>query len=276
MTIVTGTAIADQILNRLRRRIQRDHLRPHLAVVLVGNDPASLTYVRKKREAARSVGVKFSVYRFAANVTEARLIAAIQRIQTRGLSGIIVQLPLPKTLHKQRVLNSLHPHLDVDFLTWESLGKLVIGENILVPPAPGAILEILRQHRYNLTGKHVVLVGQGDLIGKPLANILMHLPVTLTTCNKETRNLGAITRTADVLISGAGHPGLIRGDMVKRGVVAIDAGVSFRGKKIFGDLDFASVVKRAALITPTPGGVGPITVAKLLENTVKNSDICMR
>ena len=159
----------------------------------------------------------------------------------------------------------------MDFLTWESLGKLVIGENVLIPPSPGAVLEILNYYHVDLKGKDIVLVGMGDLIGKPLTNLFLHMPVTLTTCNKDTKNLDEVTRSADILITGVGKANLIRGDMVKKGAVVIDAGVSFEGDRMLGDINFEEVAKVASLITPTPGGVGPITVAKLLENTVKNS-----
>lgn len=270
MTIADGNHIANQLLIKLKRDIERLKLRPHLAVVLVGSDPASLTYVRKKQEAARAIGVKFSLFKFSAGISTQKLIAHLRQIQKQALSGMIIQLPLPAGINKPQVLNALNSEIDVDYLSWESLGKLVIGENLLVPPTPGAILEILKFYKIPLKGQHVVLVGQGNLIGKPLANILIQMPVTLTVCGKDTKDLASLTRQADILITGVGQPGLIRGDMVKQGVVVIDAGVSFKGKKMFGDVDFATVARKAKLITPTPGGVGPITVAKLLENTVKN------
>lgn len=269
--IANGSEISDQILENLKAKIKAGGLKPVLAVVLVGNDPASQTYVRKKQEAAESIGVGFLLYRFPAKISTEDLMAEIKRIQTQRLSGIIIQLPLPAHLDRRRVLNVLNPEIDVDYLSWESLGKLVIGENSLVPPTPGAILEILNYYKVPLKGKHVVLVGQGELIGKPLANILIQMPVTLTVCGKETKNLSFFTKQADILITGVGKANLIRGSMVKKGVVVVDAGVSFRGKKMFGDVAFEEVSKKASLITPTPYGVGPITVAKLLENTVKNS-----
>jgi len=269
--IVDGKKIADKILARLKLYVSKAPAKPHLAVILVGKDAASRTYIRKKQEAALSIGVKFSLYKYPQSISTKTLVKHLQKIQTQALSGIIVQLPLPSGVDKQAVLNALKPNLDVDYLSWESLGKLVIGENKLVPPTPGAIWEILKQHRIPLEGQHVVLVGAGNLIGKPLANILVQLPLTLTVCSKESKNLSQLTRQADILITGAGQAELIRGSMVKKGAVVIDAGVSFRGRKMFGDVHFKEVAKVARLITPTPGGVGPITVAKLLENTVKNS-----
>ena len=268
--MVDGKAIADQILNKAKGLIIKDNLRPTLAVVLVGKDPASTTYVRKKQEAAEAIGVRFLLFQFPENITNQRLALEVNQIQkSNALSGMIVQLPLPKLLDKKLILNQLDPDLDVDFLSWVSLGKLVIGENTLIPPAPGAVLEILDHYDVAFKGKHIVLVGQGDLIGKPLINLLIHKPVTLTTCNKETKNLAFYTKQADILITGVGKRNLITGSMVKPGATVIDAGVSFYNKKMYGDINFVEVSKKAFLVTPTPGGVGPITVAKLLENTVE-------
>ncbi|MBI4363673.1 MAG: bifunctional 5,10-methylenetetrahydrofolate dehydrogenase/5,10-methenyltetrahydrofolate cyclohydrolase [Candidatus Doudnabacteria bacterium] len=271
MQIVNGNAIARDILTGLRAKIRKHNLRPSLAVVLVGSNKASQTYVARKRQAAESVGIKFSLYKFPENISLHELVDEIKLIQKDPLDGIIVQLPLSKHLDKKTILNQLKPEIDVDFLTWVSLGKLLIGETSMVPPSAGAVMEILKRHKINPKSKHVVLVGSGDLIGKPLKNILVKLPLTLTVCNKDTKNLPKFTRMADILISGVGKPGIIKGTMVKPGVVAIDAGVSFEGRKLKGDLDFAEVSKKSSLITPTPGGVGPITVAKLLENVVINA-----
>lgn len=266
--IVDGKQVAEAILAKAKLRIEQERLTPCLAVVLVGQNKPSKTYVRKKQEAAESIGVKFQLFHFPESITNRQLVLEIKNIQKQNLSGIIVQLPLPKTLDKKLILNQLDPEIDVDFLSWVSLGKLVVAENNLIPPAPGAILEILKYYKIPVKGKHVVVVGQGELIGKPLTNLLIQMPVTLTVCNKETKDLVSYTRTADILITGVGKHNLIRGNMVKPGVVVIDAGVSFFNQKMFGDVNFGEVVKKAKIITPTPGGVGPITVAKLLENTV--------
>lgn len=266
--IVDGRQIATAILTRLKREVSGMRRKPVLAVILVGDDKPSTTYVRNKQKSAEQVGIKFLLYKFPTSISESQLISKIRGIQNQNLDGIIVQLPLPKKFDKRKVLNQLNPEIDVDCLTWISLGRLVIADNKLIPPSPAAVLEILKKHRVDLTGKHVVLVGQGDLIGKPLANILSHMPVTLTTCNKETRNLAQYTRQADILITGVGRAGLITADMIKKDAVVIDAGVSFLKGHMRGDIDFAKISKKAKLVTPTPGGVGPITVAKLLENTV--------
>jgi len=270
INVVNGKTIADKILSRLKAQVRQLPRRPLLAVVLVGSDAASFTYVKKKQEAALSIGVDFQLFQFPASIGTSGLIKQIRQIQKKSWDGIIVQLPLPKAIDKTKVLNELDSSVDVDFLSWESLGKLVVGENDLIPPTPGAIFEVLNFNKIKLNGQHVVMVGAGNLIGKPLANILVHKPVTLTICNRSSKNLKQLTRQADILITGAGVPELIRGDMVKSGVIVLDAGVSFKGKKMYGDVHFSSVQKKAKLITPTPGGVGPITVAKLLENVVLN------
>jgi len=271
--IVEGRKIAEQILSKLSREVAAMERKPSLAVVLVGDDKASATYVRNKELAAKRVGIKFSLHKFPETISQESLIENIKSIQNPTLDGIIIQLPLPVKFDKKKVLNALNPNIDVDCLSWVSLGKLVVGENALVPPSPDAVLEVLRHYKINLKGKHVVLVGQGDLIGKPLTNILIHQPVTLTTCNKQTKDLKKITLDADILITGVGKRNLISADMIKKGAVVIDVGVSFVKNKMYGDVDFAKVAKKASLITPTPGGVGPITVAKLLENTVLNASL---
>ncbi|GAG09520.1 unnamed protein product, partial [marine sediment metagenome] len=166
------------------------------------------------------------------------------------------------------LLDNICPYIDVDCLTNYNLGLLVSGNSNFIPPTPGAILEVLEYHKVDLNGKHIVIVGPGTLIGRPLANLLMHEKVTLTVCSSGTKNLGKFTKQADIVIAGVGKYNLIKGSMLKRGAIAIDAGVCFEGAKMCGDVDLKSVSRVASIVTPTPGGVGPITVAKLLENTI--------
>lgn len=266
--IVDGNLIARKILDRLKAEVRRLNTPPHLGVVLVGASGASLSYIQKKKREALNIGMRFSLYHFPTAVSMRELREEIRVVQAKDLTGIIVQLPLPKNFDKKIILNEIHPDLDVDCLTWVSLGKLITGENVLVPPSAAAVLEIFKHYKINLNGKHIVLVGQGELIGKPLTNILVKQPVTLTICGKETKDLKSHTSKADIIITGVGKKNLIRGNMVKKGAIVIDAGVSFENKKMHGDVNFAEVSKVASILTPTPGGVGPITVAKLLENTV--------
>jgi methylenetetrahydrofolate dehydrogenase (NADP+)/methenyltetrahydrofolate cyclohydrolase len=184
---------------------------------------------------------------------------------------MILQLPVPEKLwpYTHEIVNYININIDVDCLSHLALGRVMMNESQLTPPTPGAILEILKFYQVDLTGKEVCLIGRGDLIGKPLSAMLLHEPVTLVTCGKSTVNLSYYTKSADVVITGVGKKDLLTGKMIKKGAVVIDAGVSFESGKMYGDIDFKSVSKKAAIVTPTPGGVGPVTVAKLLENTVK-------
>ncbi len=276
--VVDGKKIARSILESLASRVARlkkKGITPTLAAVLVGNDKPSHTYVRKKGEAAEGVGVAFLRFALPATISRRGLIQRLQEIQSRHeLSGLIIQLPLPKkTLqkHKPEIINHIRESIDVDCLTDISLGRVMLGSNPLPPPTPSAMLEVLRFHKISLAGKHVVIVGRGDLIGKPLANVLLHEPVALTVLGPAVP-LTPSTREADIIFTGVGKASLITGDMVKEGVVVVDGGTVFTGGKLRGDVEFESVEPKAFLITPVPGGVGPITVAKLIENVVANCE----
>lgn len=273
--IISGTKIADRILSRTKRRVEilkKQGLTPRLAIVLIGNNPASVTYTAKKMQAARQVGIKARFYHWSAGLTTTQVIKKLKKVQKLKPSGIIVQLPLPKQLDEIKILNKLDPELDIDLLTHTNWGKLASAVNRLEPPTPDAILEILKYHHISLVGKHVVIVGRGWLIGKPMANLLMKLPVTLTVCGQATKNLKYYTRQADVLISAVGQHNLIRGLMIKPKAVVIDAGFTIHHGKISGDVNIKEVQTIARLVTPTPGGVGPITVAKLMANVVANAE----
>ncbi|EKD76484.1 MAG: Bifunctional protein folD [uncultured bacterium] len=273
-TLVQGHTIAKAIYQRLQKEIptlQRRGVTPKLAVVLVGNNKPSLTYVRKKGEAAAHIGVDFVLIHLPANTTTQGLLNELRSLQQpyNKLTGLIVQLPLPRHINTGKVLEAVLSRLDVDCLTQTNLGKLITGSYWIEPPTPGAIISILKYHKVPLVGVNVVVIGAGALVGRPLVNMLMYEQATVSILNQATRNLSAFTKNADIIITGVGKPGLLTGSMVKPGVVVVDAGVSFIGKKISGDIDFPSVAKKAKLVTPTPGGVGPLTVAKLIENTVK-------
>lgn len=270
--IINGQKIAENLLVKLKRRVsdlENKSITPKLGVILVGQDKPSLAYVHQKEKACRKIGIDFKLYQFSKNISTKKLCQKIKNIQRQKLSGLIIQLPLPKHLHVQQVLDSVNPKIDVDCLTSFNIGKLATKTQEIMPPTCGAILDLLNAHKINLKGKHVVVVGRGDLVGKPLSILLTQRLITLTICTKLTRNLGKLTKQADVLISGVGKPNLIKANMVKRGVVIIDAGFFVKNKKIYGDVDFKRVKHFASIISPVPGGVGPVTVAKLLENVVK-------
>ncbi len=275
VTIVDGNKIAETILSNLKERVaelKKKKIQPALAVVIVGQDRPSHTYVKKKGESAQNIGVDFFKFEFTDNTDKDTLISRIWEIQTEhDLSGLIIQLPLPESLSKysREIVNQINPEIDVDCLTYGALGRVLMGASNLVPPTPGAILEILKYHQIDLTGKEICLIGRGELIGKPLAAMLNNQPVTVTTCGRSTKDLAAYTKRADIIITGVGKKDLLTGEMIKAGAVVVDAGVCFLDGKMYGDINFESIKKKASLVVPTPGGVGPITVAKLLENTVR-------
>jgi methylenetetrahydrofolate dehydrogenase (NADP+) / methenyltetrahydrofolate cyclohydrolase len=271
--IVDGKSIAEKILTRLQGEVvilRQQGINPKLGVFLVGDDKPSHTYVHKKKEACESIGVDFLLKEYKENITGEELMDAIEDVQeNEDLTGLIVQLPLPEHIDVGRVVKHIKPEIDVDCLTETNLGKLIVGNYCIEPPTPGAILEILKHHDIDLKGQNIVLMGAGTLIGRPLANLLFHRGATLTVCNSSTKNLTEFTKQADIIISGVGKHNLIIGDMIKKGAVVVDAGVCFVEGKMYGDINFDQVSKKASLITPTPGGVGPLTVAKLVENTIK-------
>lgn len=273
-TIVDGHKIASSIYSRLNKQVpilRKKKSTPKLGVILVGNDKPSQTYVKKKGQAAKKIGVDFLLKTLPAKTTTAQLIMEIKKLQQARyqLSGLIVQLPLPAHINTGKALEVIKPSLDVDCLTQTNLGKLVTGSYWIEPPTPGAILSILQKHKVKLKGKKVVIIGAGALVGRPLANMLMWEEATVSILNQSTPSLKAYTQDADIIITGVGKKNLLTGAMIKSGAVVIDAGVSFVGKKMYGDINFTSVSKKASLVTPTPRGVGPLTVAKLIENTVK-------
>lgn len=272
--IVDGKAIAQQIYQRLSKQVielVQHGQQPKLGVVLVGNDQPSHTYVRRKGEAAKKIGVGFLLKTLPASTTTEQLLKVVKQLQTAryGLTGLIVQLPLPKQINTGKILEAIHPQIDVDCLTQTNLGKLISGSYWLTPPTPGAILEILKYHKVTVKGKKIVVIGAGALVGRPLANLLIHEQATVSILNRSTPSLTEYTKSADIIVTGVGKHPILTGKMVKRGAVVVDAGVSFQAGKMYGDIDFASVAKKASVVTPTPGGVGPLTVAKLIDNTVK-------
>jgi methylenetetrahydrofolate dehydrogenase (NADP+) / methenyltetrahydrofolate cyclohydrolase len=267
MPEIDGKQIAHKILDQAKRRAERLHVKPTLAVVMVGNNPASAKYVARKAQAAEYVGIDFYLHRFPESATTTQLVDEVVRLQMRN-DAVVVQLPLPKQVDAQKVLDAIRPDKDADCLSSGALGRVARGSAVIFPPTAGAILDILNSKKIQTKGKHVVVVGQGELVGKPAAAMFLNQPVTLTVCGLGTKNLAEHTKDADILILGVGKPGLVKGVMVKKGAVVIDAGTTMVKGKLMGDADFKTVSKKAKHLTPTPGGVGPITVAKLLDNVV--------
>ncbi len=281
--IISGTEIAAAMRAEMAAavaRLRAEHsVVPGLAVVLVGEDPASISYVRGKRRACEEVGIHSVERRFPADLAEADLIAVVEALNAdAAIHGILVQLPLPGQ-DEDRVLNTIHPDKDVDGLHPVNLGRLMRGEEGFLPCTPHGVQQMLVRSGVEIAGQHVVVVGRSALVGRPVANILaqkrLGANATVTLCHTGTRDLGSFTRQADILIVAAGRPETVTGEMVREGAVVIDVGVNRiedpsrkRGYRLVGDVDFASVKRRASAITPVPGGVGPMTITMLLHNTI--------
>lgn len=268
-TLIDGRALADRLHTETKKIVQEKVAAgkaPKLGVVLIGDDKASETYVGIKQKKAEELGIAFTLHRYPADISYDAIAAALKAIQAdTSLTGLIVQLPIPDQFYPT-LINEIKPALDVDCLTYTNLGKIVMGTNDIMPPTPGAVMTILDSLDIDLKGKNVCIVGAGVLVGKPLAIMCMNQEATVTTVNKHTPNIAEYTREADILVSGVGVKHLITADMVKSSAVVIDAGVDFEAGNMFGDVDVDAVREIASHVTPTPGGVGPLTVAILLRN----------
>ena len=272
--ILQGRPVADKVLAEVREGVarlqQQRGVTPGLAVVLVGSDPASAVYVRGKKNTAAGVGIASPDYVYPEGLSQTALVELIDRLNADPtVHGILVQLPLPPHLDAQAVIQSLTPEKDVDGLTPTNLGRLLAGKPGTVPCTPAGCLEVLDHYGAALEGVEAVVVGRSRLVGKPLAQLLLARHATVTMCHTRTRDLGFHTRRADILCVAAGRPRMITGDMVKPGAWVIDVGVNrLDTGKLAGDVDFESASKVAHAITPVPGGIGPMTIAMLMKNTL--------
>ena len=267
--ILDGKALAGRIKEELRCKCGRLVRAPRLAVVLVGDDPASAIYVRNKERDCRECGIDCRDHRLAADTTQEALLALIRELnRDDSVDGILVQLPLPGHLDGAQVLRAIDPDKDVDAFHPENVGRLLLGQPRYLPCTPAGILALLREYAIDPAGKHCVVVGRSNIVGKPLALLLLQADATVTVCHSKTPDLADQCRRADILVSAAGQAGLITADMVKSHAVVIDVAMN-RGAdgRLCGDVDFGAVSQRADYITPVPGGVGPMTRAMLMENT---------
>jgi methylenetetrahydrofolate dehydrogenase (NADP+) / methenyltetrahydrofolate cyclohydrolase len=272
--IIDGKAIAAEVRAEVRRGVDTYRERfgeaPGLATVLVGDDPASKIYVAGKHRASEEVGIRSIGHELPADTPEEQLIDLIEELNAdNGVNGFIVQLPLPAQIDPARVVAAIEPQKDVDGLTPTNAGLLVQGREALVSATPRGVMELLRRSGTELEGAEAVVVGRSDLVGRPVASLLLAENATVTICHSRTRDLAAVCRRGDVLIAAVGRPGLITGDMVKPGATVIDVGTTRTESGVVGDVDFASASERARAITPVPGGVGPMTIAMLLQNTLQ-------
>jgi methylenetetrahydrofolate dehydrogenase (NADP+)/methenyltetrahydrofolate cyclohydrolase len=280
--LINGKEIAKRVRDELTREVQalRERgIKPGLAAVLVGDNPSSQIYVTNKSKACQEVGIFAETFRMQADTTQQALLELLQKLnRDRRFNGILVQLPLPSQIHEPTMLEAVLPEKDVDCFHPVNVGKLVIGKPYVVPCTPAGILELLHSYKISTQGKHVVVRGRSNIVGKPMANLLMQkaswADATVTIVHSRTVNISDFTRQADILIAAIGQPQFVKAEMVKNQVVVIDVGMnripadSEKGYRLVGDVDFDSVLPKAFMITPVPGGVGLMTIAMLLRNTV--------
>jgi methylenetetrahydrofolate dehydrogenase (NADP+)/methenyltetrahydrofolate cyclohydrolase len=287
--ILSGDEVARQMRAEMKAQVEKlkaEHqLVPGLAVVLVGDNPASISYVKGKQKACGEVGIHSVEHRFGAGLPEAELLALIGRLNADlAIHGILVQLPLPRQIDESRVLNAIDPAKDIDGFHPVNLGRLVIGEECFLPCTPHGVQQLLLRSGIQLEGRHVVVVGRSNIVGKPVANILFQKKAganaTVTVCHTGTRDMAHFTRQAEILIVAAGRPNTVTADMVAEGAVVVDVGVNRvpdaskkSGFRLVGDVDFAGVSQKAGAISPVPGGVGPMTITMLLYNTIKSAKL---
>ena len=272
-SVIDGKAVARALRAGLAPRVSALKARgitPGLAVIIVGENPASEAYVRNKARACAEAGAHSEVHRIPGNATEAAVLAMVEQLNRNpSIHGIIVQLPLPGQLSSPRILQAVAVDKDVDGFNWVNLGALADGYPRFVPCTPLAVVALLDAAKIAIEGRDAVLVGRSSIVGKPLALLLLGRNATVTVCHSRTRNLGEVTSRADILIAAVGKPGMITGDMVRTGAAVIDVGINrLPDGRLGGDVDYESASKKAGFITPVPGGVGPMTVAMLIANTV--------
>ncbi len=274
--LLDGKALSMEVREGIARRVEALAARgvtPGLAVILVGDDPASEIYVRNKGIACEKAGMRSETVRLPGTATQEELAAVIARLNADpGIDGILVQLPLPKHLDERTALNAILPEKDVDGFHLINAGKLLSGEPAVVPCTPKGVMRLIGLTGEDLSGKEAVIIGRSNIVGKPMALLLMQANCTVTVCHSRTRDLLAHTRRADVLVSAVGKPGFVTADMVKPGAIVIDVGISRVDGKVRGDAAFDEVSAVAGWLTPVPGGVGPMTIAMLLENTLEAAE----
>lgn len=275
-TIIDGKAIAAKIRAELKTSVaelKTKGIVPGLAVVLVGEDPASKVYVSMKEKACADVGIFSDEHKLAVETSEAELLELIARLNSDPkINGILVQLPLPKQINTEKVLEAISPDKDVDGFHPYNVGRLMVGKPTFQPCTPYGVMVMLKEIGVDLTGKNVVVVGRSNIVGKPVAMMCLQQHATVTVCHSRTKNLAEVVKGADVVIAAVGVPEMIKGEWIKEGAVVIDVGVNRVGdKKLVGDVEYAAAAERASAITPVPGGVGPMTITMLLYNTVESA-----
>lgn len=266
----TARAVRGEIRDAVAAFTKESGVIPGLAVVIVGDDPASRVYVRNKHRACEEVGIRSDVHALPADTSEAELLTLVAGLNADPtVNGILVQLPLPKHLDEEKVILAIDPAKDVDAFHPVNVGKIMIGNFTFAPCTPAGVMELLRHYNIPVAGKHCVIIGRSNIVGKPQAMLMLKENATVTVCHSRTVGLADITRTADILVAAVGRPGFVTADMVRDGAVVIDVGINRTAEgKLCGDVEFAGVSEKASYITPVPGGVGPMTITMLLKNTL--------
>ena len=268
--IMDGVGASLTLKKKIANEIKQKNLTPCLAVIQVGDNKASDIYVRNKNKACDMVGIKFINIKLPDTISEDLIISEIERLNLDdNVNGILVQLPLPPCFDEGRIINTISPVKDVDGLTYPNVGNLVLENECLVSCTPMGVMELLDMYNVSLKGKNACIVGRSNLVGKPLIQLLLARDATVSICHSKSVDIKSYTKMADVLIVAAGHPNLITKDMVKEGAIVIAVGINKENDSLVGDVSFDEVSKKASLITPVPGGVGPMTIASLLKNVVK-------
>jgi methylenetetrahydrofolate dehydrogenase (NADP+)/methenyltetrahydrofolate cyclohydrolase len=274
MSIIDGKKVSSHIKDNIAAEVKilknKTGKTPGLAVVLVGDDPASAVYVKNKNKTCKNIGFQSFEHILSENTSEDKLLNLINELNNDDqVNGILVQLPLPSHISSKKILVSIDPQKDVDGFHLENVGRLVTGNALFKPCTPAGIIKLLDEYKIEIEGKNAVIIGRSNIVGKPVSFLLLERNATVTICHSRTKDLPSITRSADILIAAIGKPNFVSLDMVKNNAVVIDVGINRLDGKLVGDVDFASVSKQASLITPVPGGVGPMTIAMLMENTLQ-------
>ena len=278
MSIINGKEISNHILCQIKNKIEKNQIKPILAVIQIGNNKESSIYIEKKREACNKVGITSKIYNLDIDIVNNEIYKLIDRLnQDKTINGILVQLPISEHLDQNKILNRINPLKDIDGFHPENMGNLAMNNRtpLFVPCTPRGCLELLKRENVNLEGKHVVIIGKSNIVGLPMALLLMKHNATVTVCDDKTENIKQHTCSADILISACGQAEMIKSDWIKDDVIIIDVGINpikdntkKNGYRLVGDVDFNSVKNKASKITPVPGGVGPMTVSMLLSNTL--------
>lgn len=270
MNIIDGKAISKEIQENIRKEVELLDKKPGLAVILVGDDSASQVYVNNKEKMCKKLGINSFVYRLSENTNEKELLDLIEKLNNDSdVDGILLQHPVPSHIDEIKAFCTISPKKDVDGFNIINRGRLCVGEDAFVACTPLGVVEMIRHEGIEINGKHCVIIGRSNIVGKPLYELMLRENATVTVCHSKTTNLKDICRTADILVAAIGKPKFVTEDMVKDGAVVIDVGINRIDGKLIGDVDFENVSKKASYITPVPGGVGPMTIAMLMKNVMK-------